>query len=361
MSDLVHVRHPIVHRYVPARGRTPRIGVAEGTTACRLRHVEDIPIEVAKMGYERIYASEGSAWMALTLYGDAATPRQLIRLLSEGAARTRAIGGFVEGYHREVERSPLHYRDDVSELQPEPYKMAMGDKVVEDGNERASKAVQNYVDETFRISGDRVLVRFRHLVMASEIHRAAPLLQTRSYPRLDGLKSQMGLRHDRVNELVALKGGRARISNPEARDWFHLRTIPGELLDDFDIEYAANALPTRIRQQLASWSKGEAATERKQRLQAAMPLLQRLVEDSWTHAVTGDRVEPALAFLGGVLNDLVAEQEVMDRCSPTQTPRPPHVATRLMGEMVGRVYLPRWRTGSGIVPEDDAALGQLAI
>ena len=360
MSDLVSVRHPIVHRFVPSRGRVPRIGLTEGTTAYRLRHLGESPREVARIGGEKVFGADGAAWMGLVDHGSPATAKRLSVLLEHGALATRG-NGFVEPYHRTVERSPLHYRDDSSHLPPRGSTPGPRDTIVEDGTERASLAVPAFLDDTFRLHEGQVLVRFRHLVMASDIHRSAPRLQTRTYPRTAPDKDQLGLRHDRIGELVALMGPRTRLKDAEAQDWRGLLPIPAELLDDHDIEYAANALPARLRLLMGYWEQCEARNERRARIHAAIPGVRRLAEDAHSHAVTGDRVEPALALMRDMLGDIVAEQKAWDSMMMKRTPSPAHAATAVMHAMLDRVYLPRWRMGSDVAPEDDAALGRLAI
>jgi hypothetical protein len=360
MSDLVHVLHPVVHRYLPPRGRAVRIGIAEGTTACRLLHAEDAPVEVARLGHERIYACGGFAWTTLLAYGEPATPRQLETFLRLGAARTRGTG-YVEPYHREVERSPLHYRGETGNARPAIPAAGPRGGIVEDGSDTASRRTREYLDETFRIADDRVLVRVRHLVVASEIHRATPLLQTRTYPRVQDPKAMLGLRHDRIGDLVAMKGGRMRLADGETRDWNQMRSIPSALLDDHDIEYAANAMPGRVARMAQHWVQGDPRTESQNRLHALMPTLVRLQEDSWTHGIAGDRVEPALVAVRSALADILSEHAFLEAECPTRTPRPGHVAARLMHDMVDRVHLPRWRTRDGVAPEDDAALCRLAM
>lgn len=369
MSDLVSVLHPVVHRYVPARARNPRIGVALATTSCRLCRFGEAPVEVARIGGERIYGADGAAWMALVDHGAPASEKRLRVLLEQGAAQTRNMVGYVEPFHREVARSPLHFRDDVSDRLPRLFEPTVRDKVVEDGSASAARQVQDYLHTTFRLHEGRVYTRFRHLVLAQELHRAAPVLQTRTYPRIGAdtrvKQIQLGLRHDRIQDLIGLidgTGRRGRISGAGPHDWRELWKIPASLLDDHDVEYAANALPELMSPLVAYWSSGEEVTrEVHGRIRDAAAPLQRLVEDSWTHSITGARVETTLSFLGGILTDICEEQASFDRVLPTKGQRPVHVATALMRDMVNRVYLPRARMGRDIDPDDALAIAGLAM
>jgi hypothetical protein len=293
---IVPVLHPVLHRFRLRRARTDRFAFGSGVTPVELREVSERPREVVRIGETRILSAEGTTWRPLRQGRANVAPADLAAFLADPVTRTYGNRTVLDLW---AARSPLLYQDDRAKERI-GYADVSG-AAFSEGAEQASTDVHAFLSDRVRLHGDRVLVRDERLVGLGDLFRSTPWTAMGDWSRDEGTTqysryvATLAVRPDRLAALWEMKGGKRRAPVPEG-PWDALAPIPGELLRDDDVAWMANRLPSTILRSTRDVLRDVRGAPDGPigRFLSLVPALEALDRRSFTHAIAGAEVAPAL-------------------------------------------------------------------
>jgi len=357
MTEIIHARHPVPVRYVPARARTVYTTFLGVTTPVTLREGEGWT-GLARIRDTHFFEHEGRIWIRLNghdaQWGDTTLDRSEFLSFLKGE-RARVVLP-AQTLHA-LRRSPLCAETDLGGSVCSPLmedaseELGKARRIVEDGTEHARGALQRYLDDNVRLFRDQVFVRACPLA-AHPGERPSPQFQLLPHPRsLRGIG--LMTRIDRLDEFWEFEKS---VHGPDVIDESARRTkpmfgglentFPAALMEDDDVRLLANALPGMVLDALDMTLRIQASGSLPDQVARGVESLRTWKGRGGIGAVGLDEAEAVLLLCRDVFAAADAELGV-----------PAYDAERVRVPLAyaERIALPRLRAADAALDADDVA------